>query len=223
MIRNVVCMLVLLALCVSVLPAVAGETEHWGEYAIQKKINGRVSLKSDIQMRVRDDISDFYWLRFEIGPNIKIDNRWLNVTTYFRIKRQEYSDGWDNQYNIFIDPIVKLYNDKTTTFDFRVRIHSQLNDDNRRQFIRLRPRLTTRFILGKTRCAWFVYNDFWMEIGEPGDRDRYNVNWLASGFRFGLNKPVSLAVYLQCRSDKLPATGKWDHYPVLGSSLQYSF
>jgi hypothetical protein len=223
MIRSPVKLVVLTAVCFSALPTAAGETEHWGEYAIQKNINDRVSLKSDIQLRVRDNISDFYWSRWEIGPNIRIDKRRLNLITYFRVKRQEYSDGWANQYNIFIDPIFKLYNDRTTTLDFRVRLHTQLNGDYKRQFIRLRPRLTTRFMLGKTRCSWFTYNDFWMQVSDLGARDRYNVNWLGSGVRFGLNYPLSLAVYVQYRSDKLPATGEWDHDPVLGSSLQCSF
>jgi hypothetical protein len=210
------------AMLAGAIPALAGETEHWGEYALQARVNDRVSLRTDVQMRIRDEVSDFYWYRWEIGPNIKVDNRWLNVQTFFRFKRQEYGTGWENQYNIFIDPIVKLYNDKVNTFDFRVRIHTQLNGEGKRQFIRLRPRITTRFDIGKMRCSWFACDDFWFQVNELGARDRFNTNWAATGVRFGLNKPLSLAVYYQYRSDKLPATGKWDHDPVIGTSLQWT-
>ena len=201
--------------------SVAGDLEHWGEYGISRKLNDCFTLKSDVQIRVREDISDFYWARFEIGPNFKIDKRWLSMTVYFRVKRQEYGDEWKNQYNLMFDPVVKLYSGKSTTVDFRVRVHTQLNDDNRRQFVRFRPRVTHRFKLGKTPCAWYACNDFWLQYSSLGARDRYNTNWAATGCRFGLCKTVDFTAYFQYRSDKLPTTGKWDHDPVIGTSVQF--
>ncbi len=214
--------LILAVLLMATDSCLAGKLEHWGEYGIQKKITDRVSLKSDIQLRIRDNVSDFYWLRLEVGPNIKISNRWLNLMVLFRVKPQEYGGRWRRQYNIFIDPVFKLYHNGTTTFDIRTRVHTQLNDQGR-EFIRIRPRLTHRFMLGKVRCAWITYNDFWLQTSSLGPRSRYNTNWLATGFKWGLNKPAVFSLYFQYRSDKLPANSNWDHDPVIGTSVFYRF
>ncbi len=42
----------------------------------------------------------------------------------FRIKPQEYGGLWRRQYNVFIDPLFKLYHNGATTFDIRTRVHT---------------------------------------------------------------------------------------------------
>ncbi|MBW7996309.1 MAG: DUF2490 domain-containing protein [Candidatus Glassbacteria bacterium] len=219
--KAVLCLLAINIMLLAAVPASAGDTEHWGEYGIQLKFSDRFSLKSDVQLRFRDGISDFYWYRFEAGPNFKLNDR-INITVLGRIKPQQYGDEWRRQYNIFIDPVFKIAHNGTTTFDLRTRVQTKLTGEGW-QFLRLRPRLTHRFYLGELRCAWFLYNDFWLQFSALGARDRYNVNWLGTGVKFGLKRPVDFSVYLQYRSDKLPATGRWDHDPVLGTRLRYRF
>ncbi|MFH1070588.1 MAG: DUF2490 domain-containing protein [Candidatus Glassbacteria bacterium] len=214
----------LVSLTLSILPSSlpAGKTEHWGEYGLQYNINTIWHIMTDYQMRVRDDIQDYYWWRYEIGPGVRI-GKWLDLRVLYRYKPQESSPGkWQVEKNIFIDPTFKLYTQDSNSFDLRTRVHAKLGNVGR-EYIRIRPRLTHRFNIGWRKCNWYVYNEFWMQVSALGPRDRYNTNWFNTGFKWQLFKNIDLSTYFQYRSDKLPATGKWDHDPVIGTSVMLNF
>lgn len=202
--------------------AVTAKTEHWGEYGVLYNFNKNWLLMSDYQMRVRDDIQDYYWRRFEIGPGVRINN-WLDVRVLYRNKSAEQTPGtWQAEKNIFIDPTFKFYSKGANTFDLRTRVHSKLGHVGR-EYLRIRPRLTHRFNLGWRKCNCYIYNEWWLQYSALGPLDRYNTNWLSAGFKWQICKNLDLTTYFQYRSDKLPATGKWDHDPVIGTSVMLNF
>ena len=209
----------LVILPITMLPSVlpAGATEHWGEYGLNYNFNKQWYLWTDYQMRVRDNIQDYYWWRYEIGPGVRVGG-WLNLRVSYRHKSQESAGDWQSEENLFVDPIFKLFSRGADSFDLRTRLHFKLGD-NGREYIRLRPRLTHRFNIGWRKCNWYIYNEFWLQASALGAHDRYNINWFNTGFKWQLARNLDLTTYFQYRSDKLPVSGKWDHDPVIGTSL----
>ena len=206
--------------------AVEAKTEHWGEYGALYHINKNWLLMSDYQMRVRDDIQDYYWWRFEIGPGVRINN-WVDVRVLYRNKSTETKPGtWQVEKNIFIDPTFKFYSKGKNTFDLRTRVHTKLANVGR-EYLRFRPRYTRRFNIATHKCNWYIYNEWWVQYSARGTRDRYNTNWLNTGFKWQLSKNLDLTTYFQYTSTKLaaklPANRTWSNAPTIGTSLILNF
>ena len=194
---------------------------HWGEYGVNAKINDAWYFKSDVLYRFRDNAGDFHYFRWESGPGVKLHKN-FSLSAMYRLNPQEKNDEWKNQHYLIVDPALKLYSSAAWTLDFRSRFQVKLGDLGR-GFWRPRPQLSRNFKLGKNKTSWFVNDEFFFQITELDDRDRFNQNRFASGFKFQLCKKFSLSTYYLLRSDKIPVVDEWTHIHVFGTALHAVF
>ena len=194
---------------------------HWGEYGINAKISDRWYFKSDILYRLKDNAGDFHYFRWESGPGVKFHKNFSFLVMY-RLNPQEKNEDWKNEHYLMVDPALTLYKSAAWTLNFRSRFQVKMGDLGR-GFWRPRPQLSRSFKLGSQKASWFVNNEFFFQITELGDRDRYNQNRFASGFKFQLGSILSLSTYYLLRSDKITGTDEWKHLHVLGTALYAAF
>ena len=194
---------------------------HWGAYGISRQVSSKVSLGTNLQFRFRDNLGDMHFVKWDTGPVFKISSK-FKLGTLLRISTAEGGDNWSNQNYLFVDQSLNLYSQNGWSLDFRTRFHIKLTDAGR-NFIRLKPQLSYKFDLGPTGSSWFLYDDMFLQTSELGARDRFNVNWLASGFKFGVARNLGLSAYYLLRSDKLASTGEWSHLHIFGTGVTYKY
>ncbi len=207
------------------LAALEQDFGYWSEYGVRHKLDQRWQFSSNAQVRWRDNAGDLNYLRIEGGPSLSLNQR-FSLGALFRVSPKESGESWSNEYYLLLDPTVKLYSSPGLGLDFRARIHQRVGDLGR-SFVRLRPRVSCKFELGDSPSSWFLYNEWYLQTSEPGTRDRYNQNWLTSGFNFGLPGELELSVYYQLTSNKLaaavPELRQWSHAHILGTAIYLSY
>ncbi len=201
----------------------AGDNDfgHWGTYGVKAEINDVWFFSSDVELRFRDNTSDFHYFRWEFGPGIKF-NKYFSILVMYRLNPQEKKGEWKSQHYMMIDPSFKIYSSAKWAFDIRSRFKVKLADLGR-GFWRPKPQLSYKFKIGESKSSWFVNNEFFVQMTELGARDRINQNRFATGFKFGLGKYVDLRTYYLLRSDKESSTSDWNNIHVIGSSLYFKF
>jgi hypothetical protein len=220
--RRNCCAIVLLLASMSAAPSFAGNTDNgtWNEFGLRAALPDSWYLLSNVQFRFRDNFSDFYWFRWEVGPGFK-PAPWLDVNLAFRVNPTERNGRWSNQNYIFLNPVFRLYSKAGWTTDLRTTLHQKL--DVGRSYFRVRPRVSRAFKAGTTASTWYVYDEVRFETTDlKGKRDRLNYNWFATGFIFRLygNTDLGLGYLLESSQG---ANGKWSHLNVLNTSLIYRF
>lgn len=222
--RNILAMLVFaLILPIGNWLLYAGDQDfgHWGEYGVKGKINDVWFFKSDIQLRFRDDASDYHYFRWEFGPGLKI-NRRLSILTMYRFNPKQKKGDWNNYHYLMIDPTINLYSSARWAFDLRSRFQVKLGDLGS-GFWRPRPQLARKFKIRERESSWFINSELYVQMTELGAGDRINENDFATGFKFGLSSIFNLSAYYMLISEKAALTGKWAHTHLLATELYATF
>ncbi|MCE5271433.1 DUF2490 domain-containing protein [bacterium] len=219
--RSIVPRLVLSAVvCIWCNAAAADNTDwgQWGEYGIKAKLSPGLSFSTHVQYRLQDNMSDLYFIRWESGVVLKAA-KYLDLAAFYRLNPQEKNGEWDNQHYLLLDQILKSPALGPWSLDFRSRVHIRLGDLGRGFW---RPRFQVSHKIGKT-AGWFAYNEFWIQTTALQGRDRYNTNWLSTGFKFKLPAGFEFSPYYLLRNDKIKGSADWTTQHILGTSLYYSF
>ena len=205
----------------STLMAAENDFGHWNATGIKAKINDKASFKSSVEMRMKDNAGDLHYVKWETGIDYKV-NKVISLGGYYRLNPSEKSDEWNNAHYILLDQNFKLASNARWDFKFRNRFHLRLGELGR-GFWRTKFQLAYKFKIRQAKSSWFIDNEVWYQISDINGRDRFNVDWVTTGFKFALGRGVSLSPYYRLRLDKVTSTGDWKRLHILGTSLSFSF
>lgn len=171
------------------------------ESRLNWKLNNRWSAGGNIQARLRDRFSEFYYRKLDAGVNVKISD-WLLLPVNLRLEDRTSSNGsWYLTNFILLDPTVKLPAWGHWRFDVRTRLQYMLNQGEL-QFIRVQPRLWYSFNRKRRTLGWWVYDDYYFRLIDWGIRTSYFSNNFCTGINYPFNSHADVNLYYMLFSAK---------------------
>ena len=207
--------------------ATAGAARHSGALRMENRLgwtlSPTLSLQGGVQARLRDNLSEFYYRKFDAGVAYRYSDR-LKLPLTLRVEDRIRDFGWLRSTYLLFDPSLVLAEPGDWRIDIRVRLQ-YLSDENSLHFLRIQPRLWRDFELAGIPLGWWVYNDIYVRTADVGvgDVTSYHANNFCTGFNLPLGQGSDLNVYYMLYTGRSTPDSERGHSHQACLSLGFSF
>lgn len=197
-------------------PAAADDFAFWPEGGYKYK-GTDVLAKGNVQLRLRDNASDWNYFRAEGGLGFASGN--FEGYALYRYNPGKSGGNWNTAHYLLLDPTLKSVSVGAFSLDVRGRLQLKLGDRGR-SFVRVRPNFK-RSVAASAVDSWYVNNEFFFQISDLGARARVNQNRFSFGIKIPAGASADLTPYYLLRSDQSVSGGSWFHTHVAGVTLYF--
>lgn len=198
-------------------PALATDDwNYWGSVQFEHKIDPRVRLIWNPVWRVRDDISETYYLATRQGIGYKASDSLDLAVHYFYAEEKSSRGEWIDENRLELQPTFR-WELKGFNFSDRNRLEYRDVGDDEKWRYRNQLKISKAVEIHGFKFAPYISNEVFYDF----KKDEFNQNRASIGFLRKLSSSVSLDVYYMVRSDY--SSDHWNSVNIIGTSFNVAF